>query len=335
MYVSFVSCKDRKTNIAKALGLIKGDIVSISNTKRILIKPNLTGNKPTCANTHPEAIRAVVEYITDEFGTKEFIVGEGSGSAYLENSSTERVFSACGFYDLERQYQTLHLVNFDKMDHTLTIPIETCSGPDIIYAVDPKALCDYVIFLAIPKTHDYAIVTLSINNMVGLVRPQERIKIHGIASREIQSYIISHVPVWLKRVGKKIIPESVEMKLRGDSSYEKCVKLIHRNLLSLAKVLMPNLAVLDGFECMEGNGPVAGYPISLGVAFASCDPVLADSLGTKLMGLEPEEIGYLKYCADEGIGSLDLSNVKGDNPDKISVKFRMHVDYEIQKRWAQ
>jgi len=84
---------------------------------------------------------------------------------------------------------------------------------------------------------------------------------------------------------------------------------------------------------MEGSGPVEEDPVSLGVAFASCDQVLADSLGAALMGIEPQEIGYLKYCADDGIGSLDLSNVKGENPEKISVKFRMHKDYEIQKRW--
>lgn len=94
-----------------------------------------------------------------------------------------------------------------------------------------------------------------------------------------------------------------------------------------------NLALPDGFECMEGDGPVAGAPVSLGVAFASCDPVLADSLGAAIMGLEPQEIGYLKYCADEGIGSLDLSKVKGENPEKTSAEFIMHKDYEIQKRW--
>jgi len=123
------------------------------------------------------------------------------------------------------------------------------------------------------------------------------------------------------------------MKLRGDYSCERCVKLIHRNLLSLARILMPNLALLDGFECMEADGPVAGDPVSSGVAFASCDPVLADSLVAALMGLEPQEIGYLKYCTDESIGSLDMSKAKGENPEKISVKFRMHKDYEIQKKW--
>ena len=67
--------------------------------------------------------------------------------------------------------------------------------------------------------------------------------------------------------------------------------------------------------------------------FTQNSSVLADSLGAALMGLEPQEIGYLKYCADERIGSLDLSKVKGENPEKISVEFRMHKDYEIHKKW--
>lgn len=305
MDVSLVSYKDRKKNIAQALTLIRKDIERISRANRIVIKPNLTATKPSCANTHPDAIRAVVEYLTTEFGTKDFVVAEGSGGAYWHHSSTEKVLSSCGFYDLEKECNTLHVVDLDAVDHTLTIPVETWSGTDTIHAVDPRKLGDYVISLAVPKTHDCAIATLSIKNMMGLIRPEERVRMHGIPSRDA-----------------------------GRSSYERSVKLIHRNILSLANVLMPHLAILDGFECMEGNGPTRGDPVSLGVAFASCDPVLADSLGATVMGLAPQEVGYLKYCADEGLGSLDLSEVKGGDPHKISVRFRMHGDYEIQKRWA-
>ena len=46
---------------------------------------------------------------------------------------------------------------------------------------------------------------------------------------------------------------------------------------------------------MDGNGPVDGFPVKLEAAVASTDPLKADGVGARLIGLDPKDIGYLYY----------------------------------------
>ena len=78
---------------------------------------------------------------------------------------------------------------------------------------------------------------------------------------------------------------------------------LHKPIAALNTILKPNLHVIDGicgdptFE--EGGNPVVSNRILLGT-----DPVLLDSYAATLLGLEPTNIGYLRYAAEYGIGTL-------------------------------
>jgi uncharacterized protein (DUF362 family) len=52
----------------------------------------------------------------------------------------------------------------------------------------------------------------------------------------------------------------------------------------LARRLHPDLAVIDGFTGMEGNGPTLGTPVDHRVCVVSRDWLAADSVGIELMG---------------------------------------------------
>ena len=68
------------------------------------------------------------------------------------------------------------------------------------------------------------------------------------------------------------------------------------------------LAVIDGFEGMEGNGPVGGTPIDHRVCVASPDWLAADRVAVELMGIDYAKVGYLNFCANAGLGQgLDLA----------------------------
>jgi len=80
-------------------------------------------------------------------------------------------------------------------------------------------------------------------------------------------------------------------------------------LLTVKKV---SLVILDGFYGMEGEGPVQGSPVESKLCIASTDPVKADSVGAKTMGLEPDEIGYLVRCLKSfksHFGNLKYCNI--------------------------
>ena len=75
---------------------------------------------------------------------------------------------------------------------------------------------------------------------------------------------------------------------------------INYNIFTLSSVLHPHLAVIDGFEGMEGTGPVHGAPISQKVCLTSLDWLAADRIGAELMGVDVEKIGYLKFAIASG-----------------------------------
>jgi len=69
---------------------------------------------------------------------------------------------------------------------------------------------------------------------------------------------------------------------------------INYNLFALSAKLHPHLAVIDGYEGMEGTGPVNGTPIAQKVCVASLDLAAADRVGAELMGVDFSKIGYCR-----------------------------------------
>lgn len=326
--VSLVSGDSRKDNIKQALGLIKGDL-EISG--KVLIKPNLTAVHQEYANTHVDAVEGVIEFLNDNFTGLKIVVGESSGVAHLTGKSTEYVFKKFGYYGLKR-YGNVELANFDDWREFAEIPVRMVKGESRLRVV--KHDFDYVISLAIPKTHDFAIATLGIKNMMGLVHKEDRIRMHGFRSggflqtgNSILSIFPDIIARPLKEVGKMVVSYF--------SAYSKSVRAINRNLAELAKAARPNLVVLDGMYGMEGEGPVAGEAVKLGVAVASTDPLKADGVGARLMGLAPQNVGYLHYLQRDGYGDYSLDGLVGEKVEGHIKKFRMHPRYSVQKCWRQ
>jgi uncharacterized protein (DUF362 family) len=98
-------------------------------------------------------------------------------------------------------------------------------------------------------------------------------------------------------------------------------RAINYNLFALAKHLHPHLAVIDGFEGMEGNGPVGGTPVPHRVCVASPDWLAADRVGIELMGIDYAKVGYLNFCAGAGMGQADLGQIEILGP-RVADHFR-------------
>jgi uncharacterized protein (DUF362 family) len=74
----------------------------------------------------------------------------------------------------------------------------------------------------------------------------------------------------------------------------------------------PDLNIVDGYNVMKRNGP-RGVSIqdvvNLQVLIASTDIVAADAAATKFFGLEPANITHIRYAADMGVGTMDLTKL--------------------------
>jgi uncharacterized protein (DUF362 family) len=112
---------------------------------------------------------------------------------------------------------------------------------------------------------------------------------------------------------------------------------INYNLYDLAPRLHPHLAVLDGFEGMEGNGPTGGTPVDHRVCVVSTDWLAADRVAVELMGVDFAFVGYLNYCAQTGMGVADLNKIEiiGESIKDHIRPYKLSTSIEKQLIWMK
>ncbi len=78
---------------------------------------------------------------------------------------------------------------------------------------------------------------------------------------------------------------------------------LHKPIAALNKLLKQHLIIADAL-----NGDLSfeegGTPVEMGRVLLSCDPVLLDSYACELIGVSPEEIGYIPLAAQYGVGKM-------------------------------
>jgi uncharacterized protein (DUF362 family) len=71
------------------------------------------------------------------------------------------------------------------------------------------------------------------------------------------------------------------------------------------------------------------------VAIASTDYVAADRIALEVMGINPEWVGYLNYCAKAGLGQYDIAKIelRGTPISQVTRKYQLHPDIDRQLQW--
>ncbi len=121
----------------------------------------------------------------------------------------------------------------------------------------------------------------------------------------------SHLQVGATLTAKNVIMGSLMiMDKNRMHPTEAGNRVLDYNLFTVMQHLHIDLAVLDGFEGMEGNGPVNGTPVDHRIAIAGKDYLAVDRVGTEVMGLDFDNIRYLNYLWDYGFGEADLGKIQ-------------------------
>jgi uncharacterized protein (DUF362 family) len=108
---------------------------------------------------------------------------------------------------------------------------------------------------------------------------------------------------------------------------------INKSIAKLFEYTFPHLAIIDGWQGMEGNGPVRGKMVETKFAIASLNALAADMLATRLMGFNPLQIGYLSHLGAFEV--QDQIHVLGKDPADFSFKFKPHDTYLEQIQWSK
>lgn len=121
--------------------------------------------------------------------------------------------------------------------------------------------------------------------------------------------------------------------MREKSAMHPDFKSANWNMAEMMKLLHIDLAVLDGINAMQGNGPIDGERANARCVVASTDYLAADRIALEVMGVDPENVGYLNYIYELGFGEYDLEKIEIVGDALETVPFRLHDDVVDQYEW--
>ncbi len=167
-------------------------------------------------------------------------------------------------------------------------PVANFAGMERIYLPDTALRADLIVSLAKMKTHHWAGATLSMKNLFGLLPGS----IYG----------------WPKN----------QLHYLG----------IDRAVAELQRLFPRAFAIVDGIVGMEGNGPIQGTAKPCGVVVMGEDLVAVDSTCCRIMGLRPEEIGYIRMVAERGHAQPGRIEQRGERWERVRSDFAVIKEFE-------
>jgi len=289
----------------------------VGEGESVFIKPNMVtlpwadnGNNPFQLGecTKPEILVAVAEECL-RVGASEVVIGDGSQTPSFEWS---RAVTLDGSTNLVREAGRLsaqygRTVRLACLDVDTPEWVEVPTGISLGHvAVSSLVLdADRVISVAVAKTHQWAHLTLSLKNFIGIT-PLGR---YGWMSQGNYDRVFLH---------------------QNDSTPEAFGRLY----IDLARAARPDLAIIDFSIGMEGNGPTSGNggtPVNMmarlgsWLLLASTDSVAADATAARVMNHEATYVGgILPMARDAGMGALCEQSIEllGAELDDLRVDWR-------------
>jgi uncharacterized protein (DUF362 family) len=304
-----ITAGDSRADLAfRALQPFAKQIRQAIGDRRIVIKPNNVAIDIQLAATHVDTIEGILEFLKSIRKLDNVVIAESAASG-----PTFDGFRNFGYFRLAEKYP-VKLLDLDQ------------EGSELLYVFDERDFRphpvrfsrvllspdSYIISVAKLKTHDRAVVTLSLKNIIFGAPVKDAGFAFGKNRKEGT------------RSDKSIVHGS---GARG----------INYNLYDLAPRLHPHLAVIDGFEGMEGNGPSNGTPVDHRICVVSTDWLAADRVAVELMGVDFAKVGYLNYCAQTGLGVADLNRIQivGESLSKHIKSYKLHTNIEKQLIWMK
>ena len=278
--VALVRGDDRKANVRNALERISEEISP--KGRRPIIKVNFVSTYKPLSATHPEAVRAIVEFLKDR-GENNIGVAEAATVG-----TTARGFREYGYDELAKKY-SLELIDLNEPESWKTVFIlHPDMKPHPVKLSKPMVDPDnYIISVTRPKSHLQVGVTLTAKNVImGSIMIMDKGRMHP------------------SEAGNRVLDY---------------------NLFTVMQHLHIDLGVIDGFEGMEGNGPLNGEPVDHRVAAAGIDYLAVDRVGAEIMGADFDDIRYLNYLWDWGFGEADLSKIQiiGETIENCRKEYKM------------
>jgi uncharacterized protein (DUF362 family) len=300
---------DRADNAFRSLQLFKKQVAEAIGDKRVVIKVNfvaLPSSGYDTAYTRPEHVEGILEFLKS-IGKRDVVIAESPAGG-----NTIAGYEQCGYWPLTKKYPVkLMDLNQEGFVNGQIWQYGSASNP----TQKTIRLCkmyfnpnNYIISATPLKTHNTVLVTLSAKN-IGMSVP---LIDYGWGS-----------PFSQKGPWGSMTPKYWMHGYAGGTSYPPGdYQALNDNVYRMLGIynIRPHLAVLDGYQGTEKEGPHQGTFISdpQKLAIVSKDWLAADRIGLTLMGTnvyvvlnhtqDGHEMPYpavLNYCWQAGLGEWD------------------------------
>jgi uncharacterized protein (DUF362 family) len=242
--------------------------------------------------THPGFVAGMVRYLQAH--------GARRSSIYVVEDPRDtddnhpRHWSGTGYPEMAEQTgaklrcPTSYTCVRKTVPHPLVHPTRNISR----LAADPDTLLINVPKL---KTHNLAITTLCMKNLMGL---------DIVFDRHYCAQAFKELPAEWQ------ITDRPRQEWMTAAVHERWQEGLARRLVDLAQVIKPHLNIVEGVIGRDGTGFNRGNNYPLGIVAAGVNVVAVDSVVSYIMGFDPCELIYLRMAAGAGLGCNDISRLR-------------------------
>ena len=136
-----------------------------------------------------------------------------------------------------------------------------------------KDVLDADVYISVPKmkTHGLTMISGSVKNNYGLLTGAQKAWYHYYC---VSPEVFARIPVEMYRLRK------------------------------------PDLVIMDAILAMEGFGPASPETRWVNRVLAATDGVALDTVQTRMVGFQLEDVPYLRLCREMGLGETDLDRIE-------------------------
>ena len=266
------------------------------NGQKVVIKPNVTSGEhfadpDTGITTHPGFVGGLAEYfyrhharpggvyiVEDPRDTDDYNPRHWKGTGYLEMAQASGAKIRCPHskYCVKKPVPEFMVHPFRNVTR---------------YAVDPQS-----VLINVPKmkTHNLGITSLCLKNLMGLDDVFDR---HYCGQ------------AWNDLPADRMHADRPKSEWMDEELHEQWQTGLAKRLADLAKVIKPDLNIVEGVVGRDGTGFNRGRNYPLGMVIAGINPVAVDSVTSFIMGFDPSELIYLRVAQAAGLGQNDLTRL--------------------------
>ena len=305
--VSLAAGADRADIAFRALQPFSNEIAQAIGNKQVIVKPNMVTSTIQLSAVHKDTIEGILEFYKSINKLENVVVAESpaDGPAMV-------AYDNYGFIPVAEKYN-VKLLDLDENPFQLIYLIDELDFRPKPVRVSSLMMDrdNFVMSVARMKTHDRVVATLSLKNIV-VGAP---IKDPGFTSDRSRR------------------PEGAvnDKPLIHGNGYRG----INYNLFTCAYNLRPDLAFVDGYDGMEGNGPTRGTVVDHRVCLTGFDWLAVDRIGVELMGIDIDKIGYLNFCGLAGLGQFDINKIEiiGERVADHIKSYQLPASIDRQLEW--